>query len=40
MEPAYLFLARKNADLAPKIASAFKELKQNGTYRKVFGMDP
>lgn len=40
MEPAYLFLAKKNADLAPRLASAFKELKQDGTYRKVFGMDP
>lgn len=40
MEPVYLFLAKKNADLAPKLASAFKELKQDGTYKKVFGMDP
>jgi hypothetical protein len=40
MEPIYLFLAKKNADLAPKLASAFKELKHDGTYKKIFGMDP
>jgi hypothetical protein len=40
MEPAYLFLAKKNADLAPRLASALKELKQDGTYKKIFGMDP
>jgi hypothetical protein len=40
MEPIYLFLAKKNADLAPKFGSAFKELKQDGTFRKIFGMDP
>ncbi|HET9236203.1 MAG TPA: hypothetical protein VFO10_03060 [Oligoflexus sp.] len=40
MEPAYLFLAKKNADLAPGIAAALRELKQDGTYKKVFGMDP
>jgi hypothetical protein len=40
MEPVYLFLAKKNADLAPRFASALKELKQDGTYKKVFGMDP
>lgn len=40
MEPVYLFLAKKNADLAPRLASAFKELKEDGTYKKVFGMDP
>jgi hypothetical protein len=40
MEPVYLFLARKNADLAPKLASALKELKQDGTFKKIFGMDP
>jgi len=40
MEPVYLFLAKKNADLAPRLASALKELKHNGTYKRVFGMDP
>lgn len=40
MEPVYLFLAKKNADLAPKLASAFKELKHDGTYKKIFGMEP
>lgn len=40
MEPIYLFLAKKNADLAPKLASALKELKHDGTYKRIFGMDP
>jgi hypothetical protein len=40
MEPIYLYLARKNKDLAPKLASALKDLKQDGTYKIFFGMDP
>ncbi|MDQ3232330.1 MAG: transporter substrate-binding domain-containing protein, partial [Pseudobdellovibrionaceae bacterium] len=39
-EPIYLFLSKKNADLADKLGSAFKELKQDGTYKKIFGIDP
>ncbi len=40
MEPVYLFLAKKNSDLAPKLSLATKELKEDGTYKKFFGMDP
>lgn len=39
-EPVYLFLSNKHTDLAPKLSSAIKELKQDGTYKKFFGMDP
>jgi hypothetical protein len=40
MEPIYLFLSKKNADLADKFSSALKELKQDGTYKRIFEMDP